>query len=384
MKPSRIFIIVGKEWQIILRDKIFFFLSFIVPVLLLVALGYGISLDVEAIPFVIQDEDGTSLSRDYGYRFISSPYFDFRGYVNDHRVIDRLLVEQKIRAAIVIPEHFQEKLFSGKSASVQTLIDGIFPFRAKTIKGYVIAINQALTQEFLFEHLCKTRGISPERARQLLQPVELEVRYLYNQSLDSKWALAPNLLMIILLLTPPFLTALGVAREKENGSIFNIYASQVSRMEFLLGKLVPFVAISAINSIILWFLVVWLFETPFKGNLPFFLGVTLLYIFCTSSIGLLVSVFVRTQLAAVLIVMIITMPTAMLFSGFIVPISSLSLNSRIFAHLLPAMYYSNIVSSIFLKASGPLVLWKDIGALGLYTIILLSACYALFSKRPKQ
>lgn len=382
MNVQRIKTIAHKEWREIIRDRVFFALAFIVPILMMLLLGYGLSLDVENIPFVLVDRDHTAMSRDYAYRFIGSRYFDFKGYVENERELNDLLTDNRIRAAIIIPEHFQKDLMAGRSVRMQTLMDGTFPFRAQTTKGYVIAINSAVNIESLSSYLSKMHGIPLQQAFSVVQPVRLDVRYLYNQSVKSIWSLAPKLIMVILMTSPPFLTALGVVREKESGSIYNIYASTVSRAEFLAGKLAPYVGISSLNAVILFVLATLLFGAPFKGGILFFFSVTLLYVICTTGIGLLVSVLVQTQIAAMIVTAIVTIVPAVLYSGVLVPITSLTHSAKILAHLLPAMYYANVVMGTFLKGTGFESLWWDIVVLALYATSLMAVGYALFSKRP--
>ena len=383
MNVQRVVAVAQKEWREIVRDKLFFSLAFIVPMALMLMFGFGLSLDVENIPLAIVDQDGSSLSRDYAHRFIDSRYFQFLGYSHDERELTPLLTDNRIRAAIIIPEHFEKDLLAGRPAQVQTIIDGTFPFRAQTTKGYIIAINAAVSVELLAEYLTRLRGISRAQALQIVQPVRLETRYLYNQSVKSIWSLAPKLIMVILLISPPFLTALGVVREKESGSIYNIYSSTLSRGEFLIGKLSPYVGISILNALLLWMLARWLYAVPFKGSPIFFLIATLTYVICTTGIGLVVSVLVRTQTAAMIVTAIFTIVPAVLYSGILVPVSSLAQVARVIAHALPAMYYTNIVLGCFLKGVGFQALWVELLVLVLYATVLFSIGYLMFSKRPK-
>jgi ABC-2 type transport system permease protein/ribosome-dependent ATPase len=191
------------------------------------------------------------------------------------------------------------------------------------------------------------------------------------------------MMMFILLMTPPFLTALGVVREKENGSIYNIYSSTVTRGEFLVGKLLPYVAISCINVVILWLMAIFVFGAPFKGNPLFFFAASVIYVTCTTGIGLLVSLFARTQISAMMITVVVTIVPAVLYSGLLVPIASMDEASQFEAHLFPAMYYTDIALGSFLKGIGMEQLWTRVAALLLYTIVLWVASYNLFHKRVK-
>lgn len=379
---QRVFAMAHKEWREIVRDRLFFSLAFVVPALLMVLFGYGLSLDVENIPFAVVDQDHSAASREYAWRFIGSRYFQFRGYSPSEREAGRQLASGQIRVALVIPPQFGRTLARGQAAQVATLVDGTFPSRAMTTKGYVTAISTAYTLQSLSARVAAQSGASVEVVQKALQPVTLETRYLYNQSVSSIWSLAPKLIMVILMLSPPFLTALGVVREKENGSIFNIYASNMSRGEFLIGKLMPYVLISTINILVLWVLATVLYQVPFKGSFLFFLPATLVYVLCTTGIGLVVSVLVRTQVAAMIVTMIVTMIPAVLYSGLIIPIVSLGSGASIVAHLMPAMYYTDIVVGCFLKGVGIESVWRPLLVLTGFAVVLFMLGYAGFSKRP--
>ncbi|GAB1724378.1 MAG: ABC transporter permease subunit [Nitrospira sp. CR1.1] len=372
-----------KEWKETTRDRLFLLLSFLLPALWLVVFGYGLNLDVEDIPFAVVDRDQSEFSREYLQRFIQSRYFSFRGYADDERTLDRLLTETKIRAAIIIPERFQEQLAAGEPVSVQTLLDGTFPLHTDIAKGYVIAINQAFTEDRLIDFLRRSRGVTQEQAGVLVRPLSVEVRYLYNEEVRSTWSTVPALVMFTLMLASPLLTALGVVREKETGSIYNIYSSTVSRAEFLTGKLLPYIVISLVNVCVLWLMAVGLFQVPFKGNFLLFFSASVLFVFCTTGIGLLISLLVQTQMAALIITMVVAMVPTILFSGLLVPVASLTRGAKVQAHLFPAMYYTDIMRGSFLKGVGADVLWIDLLALAIFAAALSAVTYRLFTKRPE-
>lgn len=382
MNLRRITVVAYKEWREIVRDRLFFALAFIVPSLLMLLFGYGLSLDVEHIPLAVVDYDHSALSRDYAHRFTDSRYFEFYGDSTHEEPLRKLVVNNTLRAVIVIPPQFGERLASGHPAQVQTWIDGTFPFRALTAKGYVSAINAAMTLDQLSAWLGNANGVPASTVRAMLQPVRLETRYLYNQEVKSIWSIAPKLIMVILMLSPPFLTALGVVREKESGAIYNVYASTLSRGEYLIGKLTPYVGISIINATLLTAMALFLFDAPFKGDPLLFLFATVLYVICTTGIGLLVSVLVSTQVAAMVGTAIVTVVPAVLYSGMIIPIPSLSAVAALIAHVLPGMYYAEIAMGSFLKGAGLAALWPDLLVLALYATALFTAGFLGFHKRP--
>ena len=172
-------------------------------------------------------------------------------------------------------------------------------------------------------------------------------------------------------------------REKETGAIYNVCTSTITRAEFLAGKLLPSIAVSCINAAILWLLAIWYFGTPFKGSFAFFALASLLYILCTTGLGLLISLLVNTQQAAMIISLVMSIIVSIQFSGLITPVSSLSGGNYAIAHAFPAMYYNAVVKGAFLKAVGIEVLWPQLLVFALYASALFLLCYLLFHKRTR-
>lgn len=384
MNVRRIAAVASKEWREIARDRMFLLLAFLLPVLWMVVFGYGFVMDVENIPFAVVDRDHSSLSRDYLYRFTTSRYFDFKGSLVGEAEADDWLESGKARAVIIVPEKFEERLAAGQPVAVQTLIDGTFPLRTDITKGYVIAINGAFSADLLSEYLARMHGFSRARAEILAHPIKLEIRYLYNEAVQSSWSTIPAFVMFSLMVAPPLLTALGIVREKESGSIYNIYSATVGKFEYLTGKLTPYVLISFVNAVVLWLFATQWFGVPFKGSLGLFLLSSLIFVLTSTGIGLLISIMVDTQIAALIVTMIISILPTILFSGLIVPVSSLTAGAQFQAHLFPGMYYTTIVRGLFLKGVGLDVLWPDIVSLALYAVVLRLAAYRLLTKRPSS
>ncbi|HEY6922896.1 MAG TPA: ABC transporter permease [Steroidobacteraceae bacterium] len=381
MNLRRVMVLAGKECREIARDRVFLALAFALPVMWILVFGYTMTFDVQNIPFVVLDFDHSAQSRDFAYRFIGSRFFDFRGYLTNEHQADRLLAAAKVRLVITIPEHFARDIAAGRNTQVATMIDGTFPNRAQTIQAYAEAISQDYNVAVRAQRIAGELGIPYERALVLMQPVRLEIRYLYNQALRSIWSVAPSLVMLTLMFVPSLLTALVIVREKENGSIYNIYCSTVTRGEFLLGKMIPSVTISFIDALVLTAIAAYYFGAPFKSGLGFYLVGTLLYVLCTASIGLLVSTIVRSQNAALMIASIIGIVPAVQFSGMINPVQSLEGAAWVQAHLFPAMYFENIVLGSYLKGVGGADLWMNACVLGGYAAVLIALSYHVFRKR---
>lgn len=381
MNAGRVAAIASKEWREIARDRIFGLLAFLLPTVLMLVFGYGLTQDVEHLPLVIVDGDRTAASRDYAQHFMGSRHFAFDGYVDRVGDAEQLIATGRARVAIVIGERFERDLLAGRNVTIQTLVDATFINSARVLKGYLDAINAGAGGALASARLSRRTGVSGARADAMLRPLRLDVRYLYNEELRSIWSIAPSLIMNIVMWTSPLLMALSVVREKESGSIFNIYASETTRLEFLLGKLLPCAGISFVNALMLWALATLHFGAPFRGSAWAFLLATIAFVLATSALGLLVSLWVRTQPAALMIVMMLGAVIAMHFAGMFEAVVSLPLPSRAIAHLFPTMYYNNVLQSTFLKGAGLVDAWPDIAVMGGFAGVAFGLSYLSFSKR---
>lgn len=384
MQFAKVITLARKELREIWRDKLYLVMAFIFPFMLMNVLGFGMNFDVEKLPFAILDEDGSEYSREYSHLFMDSRYFDYQGHVTHDDQADTLLKQGKIRLLLVIPPTFSERLLQGKAAEVQAQIDGMFTYRANIVKGYVSAINGSFNQALLQRWLAKKQGISAQKLQGMIAPVTLKTRYLYNNELKSIWSTGSGMLILIMLMAPALLTALGIVREKETGSIFNIYASTLSSSEYITGKLLPYVLISIINLIILSWVVMVFFDTPFKGSLSVYLISGVLYVTAAAGIGLLISTFVSSQAAAALIAMLGTMIPGMMYSGLIMPVASMSGDAQIQAHFFPGMYELQIVWGTYLKGQGWPELWSNVVILGGYALVLWLLAIWRFKKRVNR
>lgn len=381
MNGRRIIAVASKEIREVARDKLFAVLAFVLPAFFMLLLGVSLSTDVENIPIAIVDNDNTPESRDFASRFSSSRYFDLVAVAYDDRKLDPMLRNNEIRAMIIIPEHFGENTRKGRPAPVQTLLDGTYTSRGQITKGYISSIIASMNANLLAEYVSRVKGVPIDRAQIVVQPVKIDTRYLYNPAVKSVLGLAPRLLVLILYMIPPLLTALGVVREKETGSIFNVYASTLTRGEYLIGKLIPYIGISFFNGIVLMIIALLVFGAPFRGSILFFVLSILVYVTSTCTLGLAISTLMTTQAAAMIFTSIVTQITAVNFSGVMVPVVSLSPGGQKIAHLFPTMYFTRIVEGSFLKGTGFAELWPNVLILIIFSIVLFSISYLRFHKR---
>jgi ribosome-dependent ATPase len=351
---GRLVAVATREGKELLRDKVRMAFALLGAIFMMVIFGYGISLDVENLAFAVFDQDQTPQSRTYLEAFRSSRYFAEQSPIRDTKELHRRLQRSEIKLALEIPPGFGRDLYAGRQPTVAAWLDGGMPFRAETSRNYVEAVHQSDLER-----------LAEQSSPALKAPAaaKLETRFRYNQDVVSVNAIGPGVMALILAFIPAMLTALGIVREKELGSITNFYATPLTRLEFLLGKQAPYLAISLINLAVLTAMNRWLFGVPFKGS-----GLTLafgglLYVLATTSMGLLISAFTRTQIAAILGTMIITSLPTIQFSGLIVPRSSLEGAAAVMGMLFPAGYFLDITVGTFTKALDLRQLWPQCLAL---------------------
>ncbi|MGO9268597.1 MAG: ribosome-associated ATPase/putative transporter RbbA [Candidatus Binataceae bacterium] len=341
------------------------------PILLMIVFGYGISLDIDHLPFAVFDSDNTPASRDYIDSYRGSYYLTEHAPLRSYGDLDRRLRNGELRLAIEIPPAFQRDLQRNRQPEINVILDAAVPFRAETARGYIESVHDGFLAQ-----LRKARGLPP-----LQKPVQFEARALFNQAFKSIYALVPGDIMLLLILIPSMLTALSVVREKELGSIANFYAAPATRLEFLFGKQLPYFAVALIQFSALVALAVFMFRVPFKGSLATLVLGGVIYVLASTGFGLLISVFATTQTAAIFAAAIITILPATQFSGMFVPASSLTGGARIAARIFPSTYFQAICVGTFTKALGFGALWRDIVALLIIAVIYFTTSVVLLKKQ---
>ncbi len=351
---TRLIAVASRESKELLRDKVRMAFALLGALFMMVIFGYGISLDVENLAFAVYDQDQSPQSRAYLEAFRSSRYFEEHAPIYSAEELHKRLQRSEIKIALEIPPGFGRDLYAGRQPTVAAWLDGGMPFRAETSRNYVESVHQAN-----LEQLAALSSLAQNKQG----GAKLETRFRYNQDVVSVNAIGPGVMALILAFIPAMLTALGIVREKELGSITNFYATPLTRLEFLLGKQVPYLVVSLVNLTLLVAMNRWLFGVPFKGSaLTLALG-GLLYVLSTTSMGLLISAFTRTQIAAILGTMIITSLPTIQFSGLIVPRSSLDGSAALMGMLFPAGHFLDIAVGTFTKALDLRQLWPQCLAL---------------------
>ncbi|MDA3869703.1 MAG: ribosome-associated ATPase/putative transporter RbbA [Gammaproteobacteria bacterium] len=356
----------------ILRDPIRLAFALLGTVILLFVLGYGISTDVENVAFAAYDQDHSPESRAYIQNIAGSRYFIERPAILNQDEMNRRMQSGELGLALEVPSGFGKDLKRGHTPELAAWIDAAMPSRAESVYGYV----QGMHAEYLASLARESSAPSVKNTM-----AAIEVRYRYNQDYKSLYAMVPATIALLLVMIPAVLTALGVVREKELGSITNLYATPATRLEFLLGKQLPYVAIGMFNFFTLLILAVYILDVPLKGSLLAISLGALLYVIATTGLGLLMSSFTRTQIAAIFGTLLGTMLPAISFSGMNTPVSSLEGGAALMGKLYPTSYFMTISRGIFTKAVGFVDLYSDFFALAAFIPVLTIASLLLLKKQ---
>ncbi len=368
--------IARKETRQLLRDPVYLGLAFAVPLLLLLLLGYQLSVDVKHLPVAVVDHDRSPWSRRYVDGFVNSEYFRLVGWLDTEDEAHDWIRAGRARVIIAIPPDFGRRLSASEHAAVGVTVDGSFPSRGQVSLGYVEAVsalyNQQLLRAWLAEH--------GQRGGQAW-PVQMDLSVWYNPTLESKNFVVPGMLVIVLMIFPPLLSALLVVRERESGTILNLYCSPAGRWDVVAGKALPYVAVSFLDFLVIFGASVGLFQVRFVGNAWLLSAAALLYSICTVGLGLLISTFTRTQLAAMLATFVLAVAPAFTFSGIFVPAASQDAVGRFVARLIPATYFMDVVRGAYLKGGGVAPYLPNLAGLAVYATVVYTGAWLAFRKR---
>ncbi len=354
------------------RDSIRLTLAGLGTVILMFVIGYGITMDVEDLSFAVLDRDHSTVSRDYVLNLAGSRYFVERPALRDYDDLDRRMRTGELDIAIEIPDGFGRDI--GRSAPVEIglWIDGSMPDRGDTARGYVLGMHA---------HWLSERTARTNRQASLSAPAVVTTRFRYNPDVKSLVAMVPAVIPLLLLMIPAMLAALAVVREKELGSIVNFYVTPTTRLEFLLGKQLPYVILGTINFALMTALAVTVFGVPLVGSFATEAAAAVLYVIAATALGLLISTFMRSQIAAIFGTAVVTMIPAIMFCGLLDPVSSLQGGGALIGRIYPTTHFLTISRGTFSKALGFADLYRSFIPLVLAIPVLLGASAAALKKQ---
>lgn len=358
-----------RETLELIKDRVRLVFALLGMVILMLVMGYGISMDVEDLKFSVLDNDKTPQSRNYIEYISGSRYFLEQKSVGSYAELDEKMKSGDISIAIEIPPNFGRNLEKGNSVEVGAWIDGTLAFRAETIKGYLEGVHSSYLMQ-----------LSNTDYKPL---VDIEMRYRYNQDFKSIYSMVPAIIPMLLIFIPSILMALSVVREKELGSITNFYATPVTKLEFLLGKQLPYIFVSMVSFVGLILFAVYIFKVPMKGDFTILFFAALLYVTATTGMGFLMSAFTKTQIAALGGTAIATLLPTVSFSGLRDPVSSLEGVGAVIGSIFPAAYFINISRGIFSKDIGFAGHYIDFFALALAVVVITALTLFTLKKQEK-
>ena len=331
----KVFAIIHKEFTEYFRERVIL-LTYVLSLTTMFVMGFGMNFDAEHVRTIIVDNDKTPLSMRFQRQFYNTKYFDSKTMDLSFDESLKMIKTNRADLLVFIPLGFERDIVKGDAVSVGVYIDGSFPIMSKTIDGYLKAgLQQFIGRESFIE-----------------SNVIVEARYLFNQSMKTRWAIIPGCIALIMLMVPAIFSALMVVKEKERGTIFNFYSSHLRRSEFILGKVIPAFISNIGISFMMFFLATYVFGLPFKGSFFVYLLASILFLVIAIGIGFFISVITETQIAAIILAALVTAIPGYLYSGITSPVDSMEGVAFYIAHMYPIMYYVKIMYDCFLIGDG--------------------------------
>jgi ABC-2 type transport system permease protein len=353
-----------KELRQIVRDQRTLLILLFVPAFFLLLYGYALNFDIRNVSLVVKDQDRSATSRELVSAFVNSGYFSLVGYVDSDRQIERLVDEGRVRVILTVPASFERDLMQGIPTDVQVIIDGDNANTASTVLGY----SRTLIAEFNSAQMAE---LAAPRSRLPVPVVAVEPRIWYNPQLRSTLFLVPGLIAYISMITAVVSTALSVVREKERGTMEQVRMAPISPLPYIIGKTIPYLAISFASALMVIFSAMLLFDLPMRGSWALLCGAIGLFLIGAQAQGLLISTIAQTQQVAFQVALLSSLLPTMILSGFIFPISSMPTVVQAITHIVPARYFLVALRSIVLKGAGITAFWQDMVALAIFAAVAL-------------
>ena len=369
--------VAKKEFLELNRNRLFFLMTILAPIVLFFLFAFAFSLDARNIPTGFVDLDKSAMSRNLIDSFTTATgIFDVKKVGSHYPELMEDMAQNRVRVVVVIPADFSRKLKKGMPVTLQVMVDGVIPSYANVVGSYINALLADYQSEILGEYFMRNGYVSASYV-----PVDMSVSAWYNAAFRSEDFIIPGVVGIIIMFFPPMVAAISLAKEKETGSILNMYCSSVTKVEYLTGKMLPYIVISYINCLLFVVFSVFLFHVPMRGN-PLYIAIASLFFVASAlGIGLLVAVLVSTQVAAIIISSIVTLTPSFIYSGFMVPVSNLGSNAKYYSYSLPTTFFIDLMRKVMVKGATFVNLRDDIAMLICITIIIYAACFLLFKKR---
>ena len=374
MKFIRLKAIVRKEFYHLIRDYRSLYLAFAIPLLLIILFGYALSLDVDNVETVFVDYDRSELSRDFIRKLGASSYFHVAGLLPQTKDAIDYLDHDRVKLAIVIGPDFMKNISADRETQLQIIIDGSDPTYGNILRGYITSFTEQYNQKLLVDYLNRNGQ------EQIKPPVDGRVRIWFNEDMESRNFIIPGIIAVIIMIVGALLTSLIIAREYENGTMETIKSMPVRAGELLLGKAIPYFFIGLTNVLIAILLGQILFGIVMKGNFWLMLASASLYLCVALSLGLLISNMTKSQLMANQIAILTTYLPSLLLSNFVFPVINMPKFLQMLTLVVPARYFIDILSGIYLRNLGIAYLWPSMLVLFVMFVLLTFFNFRLLKK----
>ena len=375
MNIHRIFAIIRKEFIHLFRDSRSLAMAIAMPILLIFLFGSSLSLDVDNVPLVIWDQNGTSDSREFIGRFTASRYFSLTGYVTSYAEIEQAVDKREAILALVIPRDFSRRLEGGQASDVQLIVDGSDANTATIAIGYAQTVTDGYTNLLLIK-TAQQRG-----AKTVGPPLELKPRVWFNQNMQAKNYIIPGLIAVIMMVIAALLTSLTIAREWENGTMEQLITTPLTPSELITGKLTPYFLIGMVDVALAVLMGQYIFDVPLRGNAALVFGIAAIFLPGALTMGLLISIMTRSQLLASQLAMVLTFLPSFLLSGFMYSIANMPIFIQGLTYLVPSRFFVASLKDIYLKGAGFAIVKADAAILLIFAIVLIAVANRKLKKR---
>jgi drug efflux transport system permease protein len=375
MKLQRLLAVARKEFIHLLRDPRSLAIGILLPVIMLLLFGFALTLDVDHVPIVVWNQSQDPLARDYISYFQASRYFTIIRFVDHYSDVERAIDERKALAGLIVPVDFSQKLQSGKTSSVQWIVDGSDSNTATLATGYAQSATQMFSRDIQINRLELAGKPAPAI------PIDLRPRVWFNADMESRNYIIPGLIAVIMMVIAGLLTSLTIAREWDTGTMEQLISTPVKVPELITGKLIPYFCIAFLDVIIAVIMGQFLFHVPLRGSVVMVFLMAIIFLIGALSLGMVISIVAKTQLLASQVALVVTFLPTFLLSGFSFDIANMPMVLQAISHVIPATYFIRILKGIYLKGVGLSVLYSETLFLIAFAVLLLLISNIKFKKK---
>jgi ABC-2 type transport system permease protein len=375
MKSQRLLAVARKEFIHLLRDPRSLAIGIALPIIMLLLFGFALTMDVDQVPIVIWNQNQDPLARDFVGHFQASRYFLITGFVDHYSDVERAIDKRKAMAGLIIPVDFSQQLQSGKTATVQWIVDGSDSNTATLATGYAQSVTQIFSRDIQVSHL-ELYGKSAPKV-----PLDLRSRVWFNADMESRNYIIPGLIAVIMMVIAGLLTSLTIAREWDTGTMEQLISTPVKVPELIIGKLIPYFCIAFLDVLIAVLMGEFLFHVPLRGNVFLIFATSIIFLIGALSLGIVISIATKSQLLASQIALVATFLPTFLLSGFSFDIANMPAVLQVISRVIPATYFIKILKGIYLKGVGLSVLYRETLFLIVFATLLLVVANVKFKKK---